>query len=439
MLKMPQINTINPAYNKIVPDFTKSLKVGQILNARTEVGGEALSKVTLRVGQQLLTSQTPVPLKTGEQVSLLVKKAGNTPLLSILSKSDNRQIIAENIKQFIARQTDIKTLIQTSTRLINHPALPQTIRQPLQNLINNTPSLGQLINPQQLKLLINNNSFFLESRLLRNAGLETNLNFKAQILRINNLLLQEEPSLVGVNKQSPSNILKLINQFIEGKPGADQLIKLTAAALPEIQIQQLLSFLMNSSNSIPKSDFTLIINHLLATIKKHNRPAQAADQLRFQLERMLLLRELKTAVTDTLARITTQQLITMTRESDNPVLLLFDLLFRDNKYLHLIELEIERNQNSKDKNKQNLSVTLKINFEELGTIRVKINLIENRISALFHANEIHTLTTIRNNIGLLESALTKAGFEITFLEAHQQTIKPMNVMPDNIRLLDEKA
>ena len=61
MINIPPIKPGTEIKAEILPDITKTWKIGQVLNATTETGGEALNKVLLRIGQQLIETRSPIP------------------------------------------------------------------------------------------------------------------------------------------------------------------------------------------------------------------------------------------------------------------------------------------------------------------------------------------------------------------------------------------
>ena len=72
-----------------------------------------------------------------------------------------------------------------------------------------------------------------------------------------------------------------------------------------------------------------------------------AENLLNLLKNITALQEMKTAVEHSLAKITSQQLIPLTREADNFILLLFDLLIKDKDSHQLINFKIEEEKSNK--------------------------------------------------------------------------------------------
>jgi len=422
-----------------LPDMTKVWKVGQIVHAKTVTGGNASDKVLLRIGQQLVESRTPVALKAGDQVDLLVKKLGERPLLSILSKTNISQIAANRLKLFISQQADFKSLLALGSKILDHQSISQSVKQHLQSLINSIPSLSQLTNPQQLKSLIQNSSVLLESQLLNQANIPFSHNIKAQLLKLNQQLMLEEPILLNTKNNTPTTLQQYISQYSEGKISVQQLIQLFIAGLPKALQQPLLMSLADSARPLPQSDFSVVMQQFLSIIKQRGDAKQIIDLVRVQLEKLSLLQNLKASIDHVLVKIISQQLIPQTRESDSFYLLIFDLLFKDKKQFHLVELEIEEGRAGSKEQASSWFVKINFEFSELGPIQAKLHIIENQVSTFFRAEKSQTVALIHDHIGLLESALKPAGFSIMKLDIQQQHIDKKPKLPIGVNMLDENA
>ena len=119
-----------PSLSKIltepVADVTKTWKVGQVLNATAEHNANAQSNVLLRMGQSFLQAKTPIALKAGDALKLLVKSPGDKPVLKILTTASPHRLAAQNLKSFIARQQDLTSLQQLSQKIIESPYVQYT-------------------------------------------------------------------------------------------------------------------------------------------------------------------------------------------------------------------------------------------------------------------------------------------------------------------------
>lgn len=443
MINPPHVGHSSSVSNKPLSDFNTSLKVGQIINARTESGGDTNSKVILRAGKFLLESRTPIPLQTGEQIKLIVKQAGDSPVFNILKEQANTRLTAQTIqhhlRNYISRQADIRPLLESAKSHANNPLLSNNVRQQIQSLINNIPDLEQVINARQLKTLIKNNSIFLESSLQGGSNQEVNHNLKAQILKLRALIAQDQNLLPAQNKQSPGELLNLLAKFNNSGINFQQLINLSARVLPVTQLNQLIHILSGQTNKIPFSDYTHGLNQLLSIIKKQANSDGLEKSIRVLLEKALLLQELKTAISESLSRIGAHQLIPLVRDSEHPLLLLFDLIFKHNNHFNIVEFEIEKDRQHSDDNENTWSVIIRFDISDLGPVKTKITLTDKRISVVFHAKLSNTKQKIQQHLPLLESALVTAGFELSHIQVFQQTQDASPRMPSDIALVDEKV
>ena len=160
MINIPPIKPGTEIKTDIIPDITRTWKTGQVLHATAETGGDALSKILLRIGQQLVEARTPIPLKTGEQIKLVVKSLGEQPVLSIQTTADRTDIAADKLRHFIAQQQDIRPLIQLGQNLVKNENINPDIRQLIQQFVNRLPTVEQLVNPTQLKQLCHGNAHY---------------------------------------------------------------------------------------------------------------------------------------------------------------------------------------------------------------------------------------------------------------------------------------
>ncbi|MDH5736124.1 MAG: hypothetical protein OEY87_08390, partial [Gammaproteobacteria bacterium] len=106
MINIPPIKPRTDIKSDILSDITKTWKVGQVLNATVEKGGKPLDTILLRLGQHLLESRTPITLKDGETIQLVVKQMGIEPLLGIKSQISTRETIVQLLRSFINNQQD---------------------------------------------------------------------------------------------------------------------------------------------------------------------------------------------------------------------------------------------------------------------------------------------------------------------------------------------
>jgi len=180
MINIPPVKQSEAVKTELITQISKTWKVGQILNATTEQGGGALSKVLIRVGQYMLEAKTPIALNNDQPVKLLVKalpdkQTAQLPRLSILPFSDPPSInmaslATMKLRQFIAVQQSFTQIQLLAKRLVENKLSTTLLGKSLNNqlsLLQSSLNLrAQGMSSSQLKQLVLNSGVFFESRLL---------------------------------------------------------------------------------------------------------------------------------------------------------------------------------------------------------------------------------------------------------------------------------
>lgn len=422
------------------------------MNAVAERNASVQDTILLRLGQSILEAKTPIALKAGDQLKLIVKSlVGDTPVLKIqmASAGDPNRIVAQNLKSFIAQQKDLTGLLQLSQKIIDSPTIPKIIKQQLANLHLQLPSAEQVTQAKTLKNIIQNSGVFLESKLnhqqtealkfgsLRQGNLNNDL--KSQLLKISGEIKNIAPELAIKPQATTSKVHSVINQFIKGEINLVQLSTLLINRLSSGQTQIVQQFLNTGDKTLLTreliSSFTTLLNHLQQQVM----PQKLQGDLSSLLKTMVLLQELKTNIDGALAKITSQQLTTLTRETDNLLLQLFDLNLKDKEENHLIQFRLEEEEPTKDQNASGWKVALNFNFKELGPFQAKLHLTDNNISTVFFAEKESTANNISEQMNLLDVALSDVGFDAINLGVKQGSVSHPRDIPENVHMLDEKA
>ncbi len=469
MINIPTIPSLSKIHTQPVADITKTWKVGQVLNATAERNANAQGNALMRVGQTILQAKTPIALQAGDSLKLLVKSLGDTPLLKIQTAAATTiqqvtaQIAAQNLKSFIARQMDLTAVLSLSQKIITSPDISKILKQGLIDLNRNLPTVEQAIQAKTLKTLMQNSGVFLESRLkLLPSTIKPGLppqntqqsvallhDVKAQLLRISAQLTSVVPELatkapMALSKDIQAVIDPLIKQYIKGDISLIKLSTLLSIELPKNQSQLLQQILSRDTLTAAdktllvgelKKSFTVLLNHL----QQQANAKQVQDQLSSLLKNMDMLKELKIGIDGALAKITSQQLTTLTREADSLLLLLFGICLKDKTEEHLIQFRLQQEKPAKDKDVSSWTVELNFNFNELGSVQAKLRLVDNNISTVFRAQRESTVKSISNEINLLNTAFSRIGFEVINLNVTQGSVADTSDLVKGIHLLDEKA
>lgn len=447
MINIPSIPSSSEIRSESIPDVTKTWKVGQLLNATAERNANAQDNVLMRMGQSILEAKTPIALKAGDSLKLLVKSLGDNPVLTIQTTASNRppQVAAQNLKSFIARQQDLTGLLQVSQKIIENPSIPKILKQQLIDLNQQLPSAELATQAKTLKRMIQDSGVFLEAKLkhqqsdvTRHDGLQRDM--KSQLLRISEQLQKVAPELATKPVlNTTSNLQSVIKQFLNGDINLVQLATLLTNQLSKSQSLLLQQVLTTADKTLlPKEllySFTLLLNN----IQQQTRPQQIMDNLSGLLKTMELLQELRTGIEGVLAKITSQQLTTLARDADSFLLLLFDLVIKDKSDNHLIQFRLEQEKAANEKTDASWVVDLNFDFDALGPIQARLHLTDNNISTTFRAEKESTANSISDQIGLLNTAFSNIGFDAINLDVSQGSISQPRDLPESVHILDEKA
>ncbi len=443
MINIPPIKLSTEIKTSPLPDISKTWKIGQLLSATAERGGSAQSQVLLRLGQYTLEARTPIALKTGDSVQLLVKSLGDTPLLSIQSPARTPSVAAEQLKLYIANQQDLKAVLDVMHKVSLDSLLPRQIKTSVDVFLNSQASIEQLLRPSQIRHWLNNSGIFLESKLHQTNPTGIQQDIKAQLFRLNHLLETAEPGLKIARGASNDDIEVIVNRYIKGDLNLKQLARQLVSLLPPTQqlgLQKLVTEAVRIfPGSLPQAVIPANLLPLMVHIQQQPHSREQLESLLSQLKTLSLLLELKTTVSHALAKIISQQLIPLTRETDMPLLLLFDLLIKDRDNSELIKFKIEQDSNSSEQQNTGWNVTLNFDFTSLGPIQARIHLLNQQIATVFQAEKPSTVHIIEQHIEQLQAAYTRAGLDVINLDVAQGEIHSSHDIPNSVHILDEKA
>ena len=228
---------------------------------------------------------------------------------------------------------------------------------------------------------------------------------------------------------------------LKNRPSATQLAALTdklISLLPKTSVTQL-SYLL--SGKTPETTLPVEIQTIakLITATSQQHGGQLSQHLQEQLNHRLMLLDLSLQVEQSISKLTSLQLQPMSREGDNMVLLLFNLVFKDTHERFDIDFRIQQEDDSNEENAENWSVTLTFNFQTLGKVQALIHLNGDQVSSMFHTELDTTAKKIKQLLPLLESALKKTGLNLVNLSVDNNLLKNSPFVSDQVNLLDEEA
>ncbi|KRT55320.1 flagellar hook-length control protein FliK [endosymbiont of Ridgeia piscesae] len=351
-----------------------SLKPGQLLKA-TALSDNINGSVRLQIGVTKLIAQTQLAIKTGQQLTLSVEKAGELPELKLVTGRSLAEIQNTMLKSILPRQQPLTQLFQRFAELLSSPAsreLPESLRQSIGQITQQllTSARPELI--QRLREGVSNSGLFSERSLLEGRP-------QAGDLKIS--LLQ----LLGALKFTLGNRAGVASRFQlpQAAPQAPQPLGEAATRLLLDLAKQLDSGLARIEtlqlNSLPQDDPS-------RQLWQFELPIRNADQ------------------TD----------------------------------LFTIFIKRQGTQENPGE-EQIWSLTLRMNLAGLGPMRVQLRLQGKSISSLFWAEQPHTTQLLKRHTSQLKSAFERAGLEVTQIKAYQGIPTEERELPSGLSLLDEKA
>jgi len=490
MINIPPIKQSTPVTPEVISELTRTWKVGQVLSATTQQGGEPLSNVLIRLGKHTLEAKTPVAIQPGQEIKLLVKSLGDPasnhatgklPLLSIvgiepfLSSTktsgsqvpDSGKLIALKLRQFIAIQQSFSALTDLAHNILNKNVSGEQLPSPLKNLLNNLQQTISLntnnISPAQLKQHFIDSGVFFESKILNQAATTNNrasdsqsLNrdFKFQLLSIKAEIVKFVPPANQTTSQTINDEqFQTLQLLIKSSPTGTTDHKINSVfenllnQLSKPSLVHLNQLLMGQKSEAftGSQDQSLKIESLakLLSITFQQAQGQPLLQLKEQLQFRLMLLDLLQQIDQSISKITSLQLQPLFqssgREADNLVLLLFNLVFKDAHEHFDIDFRIQQDDEKEDPSEESWTVTLSFNFKTLGIVQSKIHLVGNQLSNVFYTELSTTAEKIKPLLPLLESGLTKAGLVINNLAVENSLLENRPYSSKKTNLLDENA
>ena len=473
MINIPPIKQSSSVKADVIADVTRTWKVGQVLSATTQQGGQALSNVLIRVGQHTIEAKTPITLQNGQEVKLLVKSLSEhplnnqitkLPLLSIIEASpvlpEVNKLATIKLRQFIAVQQSFSQLQQLANGLLTLKSGSDNLPSSLKNLLSNLQQTIQIkttnLSPEQLKQKLFNSGIFLESKILNLASQQTPGNkadnslmndFKYQLLTIKSELATLTPvknnaGPIQLTPQQLDQLHTIIKQSGNNlsNAGISDLTGKLVALLPKsslIQINHLLAGL--KPDTTLSNDIQTLARVLISTLQQQSNGNQKITQLQEQLHLRLMLLDLNQQIEQAISKVTSLQLQPMSREGDNLVLLLFNLVFKESHERFDIDFRIQQENDNADPDEEGWLVTLSFNFNTLGKVQSKIHLVGNHVSNVFHTELADTAEKIKQLLPLLESGLKKTGLNIINLSVENNLLEDKPFISNQVNLLDEKA
>lgn len=385
----------------------RAWSVGEILNAvvaKATQGGAA----QLRIGQQVVTAETQIPLKQGQQLTLRVLESSQRPVLQVLtqatSNAGDEQIRGAALKNALPQQQPVAQTFSSLERIATRP-LPsgfQPLKAGIEEVLSKVPPQQALRAPNQLKRAIADSGIFLEARLqagLASPSAPPQQDLKSALQRVATII-RSMPQLPVQTGQPPTG--KPAPQVSTPVP-PNQTAATNRETIPATSTGTAVAITSSPpATAVTKTSPTAIAAATAAPADDAPMPAQSTTQV--SIER--LAREVDSA----LARIQVNQLSSVpVQDGSQQHLWLIEVPVRGEQGFDTLQMVIEREPESGEDQQSAWSLTLSFSLEPLGPISVRLRLFNQQIDAGFWAERAPTQHLIETELSLFGAALTEVG------------------------------
>ena len=331
--------------------------------------------IKLSIGDNKLTAQTQMQVTTGQNLTLEVIRTGPMPQLKLLTQSDPQQLQAEALKRFLPKQRPLTELFE---RLPSIQSMP--------NQSSNHGQIKQTIQALLARLLTVEHPQFRHSlkTALLDSGLFTERHLVNQEPRSNDLKI---------------NLLRLVDQLK------------TLLPQPELPPETRQSHGREQDPGAPQTQPA--IRHLTD-----------------------LLKQLDGAI----ARIQTNQLASLPQDDPTRQVWQLELPLVHQERVDVHQLTIKREGGGPGAEHNTVwSLTLQMNLQPLGPMRVQLRLQGKALATLIWAERQGTKQLLEQHLSALQQAFEQADLEVTRLQACQANIVEPEPIQQVTGLLSEKA
>lgn len=447
--------------NPITPaELLARLQPGQTLLAKVENLLANNNEVVLRIGNQSIRANSPIPLNVGQAISLLVEESNNGLILRIAQQTNQTDVIAQALRTVLPKQQAIadvvkllvqnlatnkefsvvKTDVATPNSAPNTNSAPtiNSLRSTIQSFISNLPNIKTLSQADGLRQAIQNSGVNLESHLrqsiITGKPPQTNNDIKANFLRIAQtaLQLQSNPSSTVVNSAISNNPINNSNSKTNSLEAYTALLGAASKQAPLTDKSALVdrpllppfppttSAVTNVGNSItqrlisslPPALQRLLPTPFVASIQQTKTPSvsqqtQPVSQQVFSTMIVELLNQMESG----LARIQQHQLHSLASDDAIRHFLGLELPVFNGKDYDNIGVKIEWQEETTDdsSNPHQWRVILNFDFDELGKTQVEIRAGESEIHTDFKSENNTAQQLFRDNKEILASGLREHG------------------------------
>jgi len=439
--------------------FTKALAAplalsrltsGQTIKVQVVEPSTGKNEAVLRLGKQLFVVNTKLQLTTGETLKVNVERSNTRLLLTLPKPAQASNITNPTLLQLLPKQTPVhqyqqallnltsslnKDALNTSNLTHNAPNI-NALKRLGTSILQSLPTGQSLGSASTLKAAVNHSGLFLESQLSNQVSLGL----------LNNKTPKNTPALKTINTtQTP---------FINALPVASSPINPIDLKANLISIIHLLKNWPKTNLSTPSLNTTKApVESLKGTSQWGSRPlltppltsGHQPDTSAKAGPNQLLEGKIKDVLTKAegaLSKLTINQLVSSTSENASPrQSWQIEIPFFNGQHVDSLFLLIEREQRSKQTEEEpsKWTVSLEMNPGNLGLIKSKLTLQNNRLSSSFWTEKQNTRQLIQQHLTLLKRNFNRINIQADELHVSQGPGPELQKVKPNTKIFSEKA
>ncbi len=421
------------------------LRTGQTINIQVVEPLAHKNEAILRLGKQLFIASTKLHLTTGETLKVSVEKSNNYILLTLPKPAETTNVTNSTLLQLLPKQAPIHQYQQALLSLastLNKETLNITpninaLKRLTTSVLQSLPAGKSLASASTLKTAVNHSGIFLESRLSnlvsRPIGpAKSNISQNTSALKaINNTTMPFMTTLpTGSGSIDPidlkANLISIIH-LLKNWPKSRQVA--SSFNPTKLPIETL-----NSTTKLIDRPLTppLTTGHQLNALTK----ADPNQRLEGKIKDVL------TKAEGALSKLTINQLVSSTSENTSPrQSWQIEIPFFNGQTADSLFLLIEREKpsNKTEKAPPKWTVSLEMNPGNLGFIKSKLTLQENRVSSQFWTEKKNTRQLIQQHLTLLKRNLNRINIQADELHVSQGPGPELQKIKPNNKIFSEKA
>ena len=392
-----------------------ALRDGQTVRA-TVLSVEG-GQVNLRIGNQTLQLQSPVPLQQGQTLDLQVQRLQDLLVLRLLTAPRLSELVSSGIREALPQQGGLPPLLANLQALARGEApmpTPRELNQLAGRFLQQLPELRNLITEEGVRQAVRESGLFLEAKL-------------AQAARSGG-----EGAAAAVQQDLKGSLLKLLAGLRSLETATQSTTREGAAPRPQ-------------GAPPPPADPATLASRPPPPLPNAPVRAQPAAQpnLAAMNDFMQLRNELVRQTQSAVARVQLGQLSSVRTDPDANPQWMVEVPVRNGDAVDMVQIRIEsRGAKRARKGAKSWAVSLALDLGKLGPMEARVTLGEDEsVSTLFWSEREEATRAIETNLPLLQRNLNDCGLKVGRLGARtgEAPAGDEPALPVSLNLLDLKA